>query len=127
MPTDKSPENANKTPIPTEEQQTLKKVGQVFDGKVLGNPGTQHYGGYFLEEYNKDWRDERRVETVEQMRRGDATIKAVLNAIKAPMLATKWRVDIASDDPTDQEIRTFVENSLFGMKRTWKEFLPKCL
>jgi len=90
--------------------------------KVFGDSGTERYSGFFLEEFNSEWRDEKRVDNVEQMRRTDSTIKGVLNAIKAPILATEWRVEGGDD-----KVREFVEKSLFGMKRTWKEFLREAL
>lgn len=98
-------------------QMTIQNIKKVF-----GDSGTERFGGFFLEEFNQEWRDEKRVENVEKMRRTDSTVKAVLNAVKAPLLSTKWRIDGGEED-----IREFVEHSIFGMDRSWKEFLREAL
>jgi len=94
---------------------------------TLGDSGTKRQGGYFYEEYNSDWTNRKRVDSVEEMRRGDGTCKGTLRALKAPLLATGWTVKTDGTKPKDEEIRLMVEKSLFGMKRTWKEFLREAL
>lgn len=94
---------------------------------TLGDSGTTRYAGYFQEEPNTKWRDNERVDTVEEMRRGDGAIKAVLNAIKAPILATEWRVEYVDDSSRGEEIREFVEHNIFDMRRHWNEFLRESL
>lgn len=96
---------------------TLRQMQNVF-----GDSGTQRYSGYFFEEDNAEWRDEQRIDNVETMRRTDATVQAVLSALKTPILSTEWRIE-----SEDEEIRQFVEDNLFGMERTWKEFLREAL
>jgi len=95
--------------------------------KTLGDSGSERYGGYFQDEPNAQWRDDSRVDLVEEMRRSDGAIKAVLNAIKAPMLATRWYVEIASDNAKDQEIKDFAQENIDTMQRTWKDFLRESL
>jgi len=93
----------------------------------FGDAGTEYWGGFFQEEPNQLWRDDTRIDTIEEMRRGDGSIKAVLNAIKTPILATEYMIAPASDDPKDQEIADFVEENLFHMRRSFKEFLREAL
>lgn len=104
-----------------ENTQTQTLVVQQIK-KVFGDSGTERYSGFFLEEPNVQWRDDNRVINVEEMRRTDSTVKAVLKAIKSPMLATEWRIEGGED-----EHREFIERCLFGMKRTWKDFLREAL
>lgn len=93
-----------------------------------GSTGTENFSGYFTEEYNIEWRDERRIETVEQMRRGNGVISAILKAIKTPINSTDWYVQPASDDPKDIKIKEEVERQLFGMpQRGFREFLRESL
>ncbi len=95
---------------------------------VIGDSGTMRYGGFFHEDYEDKWADNfERVEIVEQMRRGDATVAQLLKACKAPILAAEWDIKIESDDPRQQEINDFVKENIFGMKRTWKNFLRQAL
>lgn len=96
---------------------TLRQLTNVW-----GDSGTYRYGGFFYEEPNEIMRDQQRWETIETMRRTDGAVKAALNAIKAPLLATVWRVE-----GEDKEIVDFVEDSLFHMKRSWKDFLREAL
>lgn len=86
--------------------------------KVFGDSGTQRYSGFFQEEPNTQWRDEQRIDNVEEMRRTDAPVKAVLSAMKAPVMAAEWFVE-----GEDEEIEEFVKENLFGMERQWKDFL----
>jgi len=97
---------------------TLKNMSQV-----LGDSGTQRYSGFFMEEPNTIFRDESRVDNIEEMRRSDGAIKAALNAIKTPILATKW--DVQGED---EKIVEFVRENLFDMPdRSWKDFLRELL
>ena len=116
----------NKKPQEAEKNDTVKKVLKNI-GKALGDSGTRRYSGYIMEEYNSKWRDEARVDIVEEMRRSDATVKGVLRAIKAPILSANWNVVINSEDEADEEVRLFVEDNIFNLQRTWLEFLKEAL
>lgn len=109
-------------PAPTEKELAIGQMQTIF-----GDSGTRRYSGYLIEEYNSDWRDERRVNIVEEMRRSDADVRAALRAIEAPILATRWSVQSKADDAKGEEIRAFVESNLFGLRRTWKEFMREAL
>ncbi len=95
--------------------------------KIFGDSGTARFSGYFVEEFNAKWRDSKRVETVEEMRRGDGAVRAVLNAIKSPILSTEWNVFSYDTTPKGEEIRLFVEQNIFNMRRSWREFLRESL
>ena len=103
--------------LPTTEQMTIKNMRDVF-----GDSGTQRWSGFFYEEPNAIMRDQSRVQILEEMRRTDGAVKAALNAIKTPILATDWRIE-----GEDEKIVQFVEDNLFHMKRSWKEFLREAL
>jgi hypothetical protein len=93
-----------------------------------GSTGTENYSGYFTEEYNLDWRDERRVEIVERMRRGNGVISAILKAVKTPINSTEWYIQAASDDAKDIAIKEEVERQLFGMpQRGFRDFIRESL
>ncbi len=51
-------------------------------------------------------------EIYEEMRRGNATVKATLSAMKLPILSATWGVKPASDDQTDIEAADLVEANL---------------
>jgi len=96
--------------------------------KIMGNSGTSHFNGYYTEEYNATWRDQQRVDTVEEMRRGDGTVKSILNALKAPILGAENMIEPFSDDKLDMQIRDEVEDQLYNMKgRSFLAFLKESL
>ena len=95
---------------------------------VYGQTGTEEYSGYYQVEPNPIWRDDRRVELVEEMRRTDAAVKAAENAVKVPLLASDWSIDTKAGDAKGEEIREFIENSLFNLEnRSWKDLLREML
>lgn len=103
--------------MPNVEEMTINEMKTIY-----GDSGTQRWSGFFYEEPNALMRDQKRVDTMEEMRRTDGTVKAALNAIKTPILATDWRIE--GEDP---EVVEFVEEQLFHMKRSWKDFLREAL
>lgn len=110
--------------IQTEKEPDVLAVLQSQVGKILGDSGTQRYGGYFQEEPNSDWQDSRRIDILYNMRNTDSAIQAVLNAVKAPILSTKWNIETYGSTPKDIEIKDFVEKDIFNMKnRTFRELL----
>jgi len=112
-----TPNNENKVT-----KATLQNLMQV-----LGDSGTHRYSGMFYEEYSNEFRGTKRIDTIEKMRRGDGAIRGLLTAIKSPILRSEWSVESEDTTPKGEEIRAFVEKCLFGMHRTWKDFLREAL
>lgn len=113
--------------VKSQKQAMLQDLAFTQLNKTFGNSGTQTFGGRFMDEYASEWRDEERIETVESMRRGDGSCRAALRAVKAPVLATKWDVKTDDESAKGEEIKEFVKQNLFNMRRTWKEFLRESL
>jgi len=61
--------------------------------EAIGNSGTQIFGGYFSEEYLNELRGRQGAKLWDQMRRSDATIAMLMNAIINPIKAANWSVD----------------------------------
>lgn len=95
----------------------------------LGVPGTRHWAGYILlDEVVPELTGMRALETFDRMRRSDGTIKALLRALKGPLLSAQIDVDAASDDAQDVSIRDFVRWNLFeGLSHTFKRHLREAL
>lgn len=110
-----------------------EQINDIKDAKrsldvVFGDSGTPRWAGYYFTDYNALWENRERFEIVEKMRRGDADVKALLKALKSPLLAAKWDIKVDSDDPKDTEIRDFVRANLMeGMERSWMRFLREAL
>ena len=102
---------------------------KVKPGQELGGTGTIFVGGIISgEEYNSDLAGIKGLQTIDQMRKGDATVSASLKAIKLPIRAANWFIEPASDDPKDVEIADFIKQNLFEeMTITWSDFLRQSL
>lgn len=85
-----------------------------------GATGTSFFSGLLQnDEYNPEfyWRDA--ILKYEQMRRNDPQIIAQEMMLTLPILAAKWSIEPASEDPKDVEIASFVETCLLqGMDYT---------
>lgn len=103
---------------------TREKVSREQLQTVFGDSGTERFNGYLTEEPNIKWRDTRRVENVEEMRRTDGSVKAVLNAMKAPIISAKW--DVIGED---EEKVQFVKDNVFNLQsgRCWSDLLKEQL
>jgi phage gp29-like protein len=79
-------------------------------------------------EYNLALKGAKGIKVYDEMRLGDATVKASMSAIKLPILSARWRIQPASEDPRDVEIAEAVESELMDNgTRTWQETLTEIL
>jgi hypothetical protein len=62
-----------------------------------------------------------------EMRLGDAQIKAGLSTIGLPIRQIEYTVEPASDDPKDVKIAETVESNLFNMSVTWDDVIRNFL
>lgn len=115
---------------------TKRPMNIVDDGEEMddmplmhtyGDSGTKRYSGYFMEEPNAEWRDEKRVENVETMRRTDGTVKQLLLAVKAPILSQEPTIEAGSDSPEHQKHKEFIEQNLAGLDTSWNDFMRQAL
>ncbi|GAA1099834.1 phage portal protein family protein [Tsukamurella spumae] len=95
--------------------------------KEIGKSGTNIFDGFITgEEYNQDLVGRRAYEIYDEMRRSNATVRAVLSAIKLPVISAVWGVQAASSDPKDEEVAKFVEYNLTKILK-WRAFLSEAL
>ena len=104
-----SPDNAVRNPNPP-----IDKISPDTPPLTnYGATGTSFFGGIIQsDEYNPEfgWRDA--VIKFEQMSRNEAQVMAIKQQYEMPILAAKWSIEPASDDPQDQEIASFVQSCL---------------
>lgn len=113
---------------PYQEQMAATELTKAQMQREFGDSGTPRWMGYYDTDYNQIWENRERFEIVEKMRRGDPDVKALLRAVKSPLLAAKWSITVDSDDEEDQTIRDEIEDNVMGgMKRSWNEFLREAL
>ena len=76
------------------------KTGVTTQTLAQGNSGTQIFGGYFSEEYLATLRGRQGAKQWDEMRRSEAQISMLLNAIMNPIKAANWDFDaFDSSDP----------------------------
>jgi len=95
----------------------------------LGGTGTVITGGIISDnDYNSDLTGINGIDIYDQMRKGDATVRATLLSMKLPIISSNWTVEPASEDEQDQEIAEFVDKNLFeDLDMSWPEFLRQAL
>ena len=93
----------------------------------IGDSGTYLVNGIIRrEEYNKQLVGKTGIETYEEMRRGDSTVKASLKVVKEPIAGATWSVPSVSDDKTDIKAAKLIEHSLFDLQN-WDSLLSEIL
>ena len=93
----------------------------------LGRVGVKRYAGLFYEEFLPELSGKRGIATYEEMANNDATIGAILFAIKMLIRQASWRVQAAGTDKKDQEAAEFVESCLHDMQSTWTDTISEIL
>lgn len=97
--------------------------------KEIGASGTSWRRLLGGEDYNRALAGHQGIETFDQMRRSDGTVRQSLRIAKTPVLAGRWFVE--SHDPGDEkhdEIAEFVEGALFKWQSiSWFNVLTEAL
>lgn len=105
-----------------------KEKNKRVPGIEIGDSGTQIWDGYITSDYNSTLSGSNAMSTYDEMRKSDATVKALLQACTLPIRSAKWYVEPASQDKQDEEIAEFVEwNLKEGMSITWDDFIRQAL
>lgn len=97
--------------------------------KQLGDSaGIATTGVVVSEDYNNKLTGIARIKVYDQMRLGDGTAKAMIQIIKLPIRAARWRIEPASEKRNDKKIAEFISDQLFKNEtRTWDEILNEAL
>lgn len=106
---------------------TPLESGMKAQLKGVGNSGTQIFGGYFSEEYLHDLRGRRGAYIWDEIRRSEAQVSMLQNAMINPIKAANWDVE-----PYDASYPEFVKHAelikycLFE-QILWSSFLHEAL
>ena len=97
--------------------------------KELGGTGTVITSGIISDQdYNSELTGYQGIKRFDEMRKGDATVRAALLSVKLPILAANWYIEPASEDQADIDVADYVQKALFeDMELTWDEFLRHAL
>lgn len=95
----------------------------------LGASGTVIYYGRITDrDYVAEMVGSAGIETIQRMRRGDATVRAALLAVKLPIMSAHWYLEAGGDEEADKEALAFFEDQIFNNgSRTWQEFIREGL
>jgi len=97
-------------------------------GKELGGTGTNFINGIVQEEYLPELQGRSGIDIYDEMRRSDGTVRAALMAVKLPIRRANWFIQAGGEDDKDEEIREFVEKSLFEWQSlTFDDFIRQAL
>lgn len=96
---------------------------------TFGVVGTDIFDGQINNDYQKNWRNlTKRLEVIDEMKKGDASISAILDTVKAPLLSAKWYIEPAGSTPEQKEHALFIERALFvELQGGWDEHLIEAL
>jgi len=95
--------------------------------KELGRIGQKRYGGTFYEEFLKELRGKKGIETYREMAENDDTIGAILFAVEMLIRQAKWSVEPAGDTPKDKEAAEFIRQCMDDMQDTWTDTISEIL
>ncbi|SNT46688.1 phage portal protein family protein [Rhodococcoides kyotonense] len=85
---------------------------QIFNGVITGD------------EYRPELRGRQLMRTIEEMRRGDATVHAGLMAVKQPIIAADYYAEAGGDDAVDEQAKELIDFN-FAQVLNWKAVLTK--
>lgn len=95
----------------------------------LGGTGTIIVSGILSQaDYNPDLSGWKRVDIYDQMRKGDATVRLGLSAIKQPLLSAGWYIKPGKDGKEDDPYVQFIDEELFKNPNfSFTQFLRQAL
>lgn len=93
----------------------------------IGRIGQKRYGGTFYEEFLRELRGKKGIETYREMAENDDTIGAILFAVEMLIRQAMWNVEPGGDTPKDKEAAEFVEQCMHDMQDTWTDTISEIL
>lgn len=94
----------------------------------IGTPGTEIYAGYISEEYLRELTGKEWADKVDMMRRSDANIRMVLNAIKLPLKSSPWTIAVKEKSEEAELQKKLFEKILFeDLNKSFTQLLGEIL
>ena len=87
--------------------------------KSIGRIGQRRYGGIFYEEFLRELRGKKGVETYTEMSENDDVIGAILFAIEMLIRGCSWDTQPGGNTPADEQAAMFVWQCMNDMSDTW--------
>ena len=115
----------NPQPTPTETKNVRGVEVKVLE---IGTPGTEIYAGYLSEEYLKELQGIDWANKIDMMRRSDANIRMVLNAIKLPLKSSPWTISVKEKSEEAELQKKLFEKILFeDLNKSFTQLLGEIL
>lgn len=102
------------------------EAGARMQLKPVGASGTELFAGYFTEEYLQELRGRKGAKVFDEMRRSEAQVAMLLNAVQNPIKAGVWEFEAAADVPNAELHKAFIEYCAKEMI-DWEAFLHEAL
>ena len=110
-------------PQPTPPQ----RLGGV-NTRELGESGTENYHGFITQDYNNKFHGSKAIAIYDEMRSSDATVNAVLKALKLPILSTPWSIESADvEDQAANDQAELVRDTFERLEGGFKNHLREAL
>ena len=93
----------------------------------IGRIGQKRYAGTFYEEFLRELRGKKGIETYREMAENDDTIGAILFAVEMLIRQASWTVEPGGGTAKDKEAAQFVEECMNDMQDTWTDTISEIL
>jgi SPP1 gp7 family putative phage head morphogenesis protein len=112
-----------------DENKTKDINGEPTLLKAFGSTGTEIYAGYLDEEYLKELTGSDRAKIFDRMRRGDAIIRMITQAVRLPIKGADWQiVELGESTPEGLQQKEFLEYVIFEeMEQSFTKLMGEIL
>lgn len=117
--------------VPDNLQQTQPSIPlkRAFPTQAIGDSGTRMMKGIITQDYNPQLQGILGLKVYDEMRFGDATVKAAIQATTLPIRRAEWFIKPVSDSAQDIEIAEMCSHALFDWLEdmTWDDVVRQAL
>lgn len=123
----RNPPVTNLDPLPAATVNDTSGGSNAIDYREIGATGLRRFTGFIHEEFLPELTGWQGVAVYTEMKKNDATVGAVLFAIKMLCRKVKWFTDPGGKDQQDLEAAEFLETCLNDMSQTWIDTVDEIL
>lgn len=99
----------------------------MVDMRELGATGLKRFSGFVQEEFLHELSGWKGIQVYREMAENDATVSAILFAIKMLCRKVKWFVEPAATTPEDTDAAEFLQTCMDDMSQTWIDTIDEVL
>lgn len=107
---------------------TIGDLNRISIYDEVGRSGLRRFGMFVLDDVVQEMQSSQRaMQIYREMADNDATIGAMIFAVKTLCRSVKWYVSPASNDPVDVEAGKFLESCMNDMEVSWQDLIIEIL